>query len=71
MAAPIAGITPIYAICFLGFGLGKKLQQKHPDDQLSYLQLFNAGMLSGVFTTVIMAPGMIFVFKFVLDQFAF
>ena len=59
MAAPIAGITPIYAICFLGFGLGKKLQQKHPDDQLTYAQLFNAGMLSGVFTTVIMAPGML------------
>lgn len=59
MAAPIAGITPIYAICFFGFGLGKKLQQKHPEDELTYAQLFNAGMLSGVFTTVIMAPGTI------------
>ncbi|XP_030062396.1 mitochondrial carnitine/acylcarnitine carrier protein [Microcaecilia unicolor] len=57
MAAPILGVTPMYAICFFGFGLGKKLQQKNPDDILTYPQLFAAGMLSGVFTTVIMAPG--------------
>ncbi|XP_064605584.1 mitochondrial carnitine/acylcarnitine carrier protein-like [Liolophura sinensis] len=57
MGAPIAGVTPMFAICFFGFGVGKKLQQKTPDQQLSYLQIFNAGMLAGVFTTVIMAPG--------------
>ncbi|XP_005100578.1 mitochondrial carnitine/acylcarnitine carrier protein [Aplysia californica] len=57
MAAPITGVAPIFAICFLGFGIGKRLQQKHPDEELSYPQLFKAGMLAGVFTTVIMAPG--------------
>ncbi|XP_066526822.1 cAMP-dependent protein kinase type II-alpha regulatory subunit-like isoform X2 [Hoplias malabaricus] len=57
MAAPIIGVTPMFAVCFFGFGLGKKLQQKHPEDILSYPQLFAAGMLSGVFTTAIMAPG--------------
>lgn len=57
MAAPIIGVTPMYAVCFFGFGLGKKLQQKSPDDVLSYPQLFAAGMLSGVFTTGIMTPG--------------
>lgn len=57
MAAPIVGVTPMYSICFFGFGLGKKLQQKNPEDELTYAQLFNAGMLSGVFTTIIMAPG--------------
>lgn len=57
MAAPIAGVTPMYAVCFLGFGIGKKLQQKTPDQVLTLGQLFNAGMLSGVFTTAIMAPG--------------
>ena len=51
MAAPIVGVTPMYSICFLGFGLGKKLQQKNPEDELTYAQLFKAGMLSGVFTT--------------------
>ncbi|XP_073888277.1 mitochondrial carnitine/acylcarnitine carrier protein isoform X3 [Macaca fascicularis] len=57
MAAPIIGVTPMFAVCFFGFGLGKKLQQKHPEDVLSYPQLFAAGMLSGVFTTGIMTPG--------------
>ncbi|KAK2906457.1 hypothetical protein QQF64_019646 [Cirrhinus molitorella] len=57
MAAPIIGVTPMFAVCFFGFGLGKKLQQKTPDDILTYPQLFAAGMLSGVFTTAIMAPG--------------
>ncbi|KAM8914680.1 mitochondrial carnitine/acylcarnitine carrier protein isoform 1-T1 [Spinachia spinachia] len=57
MAAPIIGVTPMFAVCFFGFGMGKKLQQKTPDDILTYPQLFAAGMLSGVFTTAIMAPG--------------
>uniref|UniRef100_UPI00398E7818 mitochondrial carnitine/acylcarnitine carrier protein isoform X2 n=1 Tax=Pristiophorus japonicus TaxID=55135 RepID=UPI00398E7818 len=57
MAAPIIGVTPMFAVCFFGFGLGKKLQQKKPDDILTYPQLFGAGMLSGVFTTAIMTPG--------------
>jgi len=34
MAAPIVGVTPMYAVCFLGFGIGKKLQQKHDNDEL-------------------------------------
>ncbi|KAI5607156.1 mitochondrial carnitine/acylcarnitine carrier protein, partial [Silurus asotus] len=57
MAAPIIGVTPMFAVCFFGFGLGKKLQQKSPDEILTYPQLFTAGMLSGVFTTAIMTPG--------------
>ncbi|TRY55981.1 hypothetical protein DNTS_018861 [Danionella cerebrum] len=57
MAAPVDGVTPMFAVCFFGFGLGKKLQQKSPEDALTYPQLFAAGMLSGVFTTSIMAPG--------------
>jgi solute carrier family 25 carnitine/acylcarnitine transporter 20/29 len=32
MAAPLAGVAPMFAICFLGFGVGKKIQQKHPTD---------------------------------------
>ncbi|XP_076056587.1 carnitine/acylcarnitine carrier protein colt, mitochondrial isoform X2 [Oratosquilla oratoria] len=57
MAAPLVGVTPMFAVCFLGFGIGKKLQQTHPEQKLTAVQLFNAGMLSGVFTTAIMAPG--------------
>lgn len=57
MAAPIVGVTPMFAVCFLGFGIGKRLQQKRPGEELNLVQLFNAGMLAGVFTTAIMAPG--------------
>ncbi|KAJ6668121.1 hypothetical protein lerEdw1_015498 [Lerista edwardsae] len=57
MAAPIVGVTPMFAVCFFGFGLGVKLQQRTPNEVLTYPQLFAAGMLSGVFTTAIMAPG--------------
>lgn len=35
MAAPVAGVTPMFAVCFLGFGVGKKLQQKSPDQDLT------------------------------------
>lgn len=37
MAAPITGVTPMFAVCFFGFGVGKKLQQKHPEEELSYV----------------------------------
>ncbi|XP_047142479.1 mitochondrial carnitine/acylcarnitine carrier protein isoform X1 [Hydra vulgaris] len=57
MATPLIGVTPIYAICFFGFGIGKKLQTTDPNQELSLPQIFNAGLLSGVFTTVIMTPG--------------
>lgn len=57
MAAPLTGVAPIFAISFLGFGVGKKLQQSHPDEKLKLPQLFYAGAFSGVFTTAIMAPG--------------
>uniref|UniRef100_A0A2K6K7M6 Solute carrier family 25 member 20 n=1 Tax=Rhinopithecus bieti TaxID=61621 RepID=A0A2K6K7M6_RHIBE len=53
MAAPIIGVTPMFAVCFFG----KKLQQKHSEDVLSYPQLFAAGVLSGTFTTGIVTPG--------------
>ncbi|XP_043936280.1 mitochondrial carnitine/acylcarnitine carrier protein-like [Protopterus annectens] len=56
MGAPLVAITPMTSLLFFGFGLGKKLQQKHPDDPLNYPQLFAAGMLAGVFSTVVLAP---------------
>lgn len=58
MAAPLVGVTPMFAICFFGYGIGKKLQTpSEANGNYSLKQLFAAGMLSGVFTTVIMAPG--------------
>jgi len=58
MAAPLVGVTPMFAICFLGFGVGKKLQTpSKPNGEYSLQQIFSAGLLAGVFTTAIMAPG--------------
>ncbi|ELU02093.1 hypothetical protein CAPTEDRAFT_176506, partial [Capitella teleta] len=57
MAAPLMGVAPIFAVSFFGFNVGKSMQQSKPDDVLSYPQLFLAGGVAGVFSTVIMAPG--------------
>jgi len=57
MGAPLAGVTPMFAICFFGNSVGQRLQKNSPDDVLTDFQLFKAGCLAGVFTTVIMAPG--------------
>ena len=57
MGAPIVGVAPIFALSFAGFGLGKKLQQTDPDQELTLGQLGVAGAISGVLTTSIMAPG--------------
>lgn len=48
MAAPLTGVSPMFAICFLGFGIGKKLQQKHPHDDLTYVKSPNAFQIYGV-----------------------
>lgn len=57
MSAPIAGVAPIFAISFFGFGVGKKLLLKEGEQQLTYDRLFLAGAFSGIFTTSVMAPG--------------
>jgi solute carrier family 25 (mitochondrial carnitine/acylcarnitine transporter), member 20/29 len=57
MAAPITGVAPIFALSFFGFGVGKRLQQQTPDQELTFDQLFYAGAFSGIFTSAIMAPG--------------
>ena len=57
MGAPIVGVAPIFALSFAGFGIGKKLQQTHPEQELNLKQLAVAGAISGVLTSSIMAPG--------------
>ncbi|XP_062316448.1 mitochondrial carnitine/acylcarnitine carrier protein isoform X2 [Osmerus eperlanus] len=57
MGAPLAGVAPMMAISFFGFGLGKQLQQSDPSQPLTYAQVYLAGCLAGVFTTIIVAPG--------------
>lgn len=57
MGAPLLGVAPIFAISFMGFGLGKKIFGPPADQKFTYLDYFKAGAFSGIFTTVIMAPG--------------
>lgn len=57
MGAPLIGVTPMYMVCFGGFAMGQRLQQNSANDPLTLPKIFNAGMLAGVCTTFIMAPG--------------
>lgn len=57
MATPIVGVAPMYAICFFSFTMGKKLQQSEEGQDFTSKQLFFAGALAGLSTTVILAPG--------------
>ncbi|XP_073397343.1 mitochondrial carnitine/acylcarnitine carrier protein-like isoform X2 [Dendrobates tinctorius] len=56
MGAPLVGVTPIMAMTFLGFSLGKKLQQKQPQQTLRPHQVFSAGMLAGLCAAIIVIP---------------
>lgn len=56
MAAPLAGVSPIFAISFFGYGVGKKIFQADKQEYKT-LRTFSAGAFSGIFTTIIMSPG--------------
>ena len=63
MAAPMYGVTPMYALCFLGFGHGKQIfcdADTFKDPNLSpkaVWQIGCAGAFSALYTTPILAPG--------------
>ncbi|KAI2809597.1 hypothetical protein RDWZM_003171 [Blomia tropicalis] len=57
MATPLVGVTPMYAITFFGYSLGKKLQTPTVNGEYSHIQIYNAGMLSAIFTTPLNGPG--------------
>jgi len=60
MLAPLLSVTPMYALCFLGYGEGKKIFCKEDTyTNLTAENLFRialAGATSGFFTTPILAP---------------
>lgn len=57
MGAPLVGVAPIFAISFMGFGVGKQIFGPEKKEDFTYQQYFMAGAFSGIFTTSIMAPG--------------
>jgi len=60
MAAPLVGVTPIFAICFWGYDQGKSLVRwayGTPENQpLDLMQLSIAGGYSALPTTLVMVP---------------
>lgn len=57
MGAPLAGVAPIFAISFFGYGVGKQLFGPSNQNDFRVVHYFAAGAFSGIFTTSIMAPG--------------
>lgn len=57
MSAPLVGVTPMYALCFLGYEIGKRIfTTEESYTQLRVLDIAAAGAVSGLFTTPILAP---------------
>jgi len=40
MLAPLLGVTPMYAVCFFGYGIGQELQRKSANEQVRDSPLF-------------------------------
>jgi len=61
MSSPLYGIVPIFAICFWGYEVGRRLASRlagqHPGAPLTYSQILFAGGFSALPTTLVMAPG--------------
>lgn len=57
MSAPIVGVAPIFALCFAGYALGKRIQQTDGNTKLNNRQIVVAGSFSGLLSTIITAPG--------------
>jgi len=58
MAAPLAGVAPMYALCFTGYGFGKQIFcDDDAFDQLKLHQIGLAGATSAFLTTPILGPG--------------
>src|SRR3954464_7074926 len=57
MLAPLVGVTPMYALCFLGYGVGKQIfWTERTLADLDLARIGAAGATSGLFPTPILAP---------------
>lgn len=60
VAAPLAGVTPMFAISFWGYDLGKRIvagvSETGPNGELSIAQVSAAGFFSAIPTTAVAAP---------------
>ena len=56
MAAPLTGVTPMYAICFLGYRIGQDLQRSSPDQTVRCLKTAAAGLVRAPLTALARCP---------------
>lgn len=60
VGAPLAGVTPMFAISFWGYDLGKRIvssvSETGPNGELSISQISAAGFISAMPTTLVAAP---------------
>jgi solute carrier family 25 (mitochondrial carnitine/acylcarnitine transporter), member 20/29 len=57
MASPLVGVTPMYALCFYGYGVGKRIFcNENSFRDLELHRIAAAGATSAIFTTPILAP---------------
>jgi len=49
MAAPLVGVSPLFAVFFGGTAVGKWLLQKDPNQKLTFSQNFTAGFFGIIF----------------------
>lgn len=60
VSAPLVGVTPMFAVSFWGYDLGKSLVRQygtvHPSGQFSIAQISAAGFFSAIPMTAITAP---------------
>ena len=58
VSAPLVGVAPIFALSFAGNNAGQQMVRSATGHaKLNYGEYFCAGMIAGVYSTVIMAPG--------------
>ncbi|XP_028141418.2 mitochondrial carnitine/acylcarnitine carrier protein-like [Diabrotica virgifera virgifera] len=57
MSAPLIAVTPLTAICFMSFEIGKKIFGPSDGSSLNNYQIFASGMFSGLCTAPLIAPG--------------
>lgn len=60
MSTPLVGVTPIFAVCFWGYDVGKQLARTlwnvHPEEELKMSHILFAGGFSAIPATALMTP---------------
>lgn len=66
MSSPLMGVPPIYAVVFGAYGQAKRWLRKDEDDPLTLSQIFLAGCITGIATTVRILPSFAFLSLFLI-----